>query len=258
MMKEPHDLVVDIGNTRTKLGLFSLGRMVRHGAMEHGDLGALAAFLGDLRLAGTVIGQVGAGNEKVRSVLQGMAPVLEVDGSTPLPIASAYGTPMTLGVDRLANAVGAKRHFPDRAVLVIDMGSCITCDVVERDGTYAGGAISPGVHMRARAMNAYSARLPLVYLGDPPSILGTDTERSLQAGLFHGVLGELKEYIRAYGHERPAMAVTLTGGDAPRFIGALKSGIFAHPLLTLEGLHAILVHNRDNGGIAHRHSGFRP
>jgi type III pantothenate kinase len=157
---------------------------------------------------------------------------------------TAYRTPVTLGVDRLANALGAVSLFPGRAVIAVDLGTCITYDVVDAEGCYAGGLITPGMRMRAKAMNAYSARLPLVRPTGEPPLIGTDTEGSLLAGVHHGVRAELQGLIADLGQGSHRCAVVLTGGDAPRFTKALKSGIFADPLLTLRGLHALLIHHR--------------
>ena len=118
----------------------------------------------------------------------------------------------------------------------------------EANGTYSGGAISPGMRMRAKAMNAYSARLPLVDPAPAPALVGTTTETSLEAGIHFGILGELEGTIRRYRTDRPDLAVVLTGGDAVRFSRALESGIFALPFLTLEGYHALLVHHRSLHG----------
>lgn len=250
MVQVPEVLVLDVGNTRTKLALFRNGEAVRTGHIVHGDAAATTAFLADARPVAVVVGSVGAPNEAYNSYLGSLAPLFVVQGDTPGPLINAYGTPASLGVDRLANGVGAMTRFPGRAVLAIDLGTCITYDVVEADGRYVGGAISPGLRMRAQAMNSYSARLPLVVPEGEPPLLGTTTAGSLEAGVFHGVVAELHGFAHALGHERPGMAVVLTGGDAPRFMSALKSGIFALPLLTLEGLYAILVHHRPELGPA--------
>lgn len=243
-------LVLDVGNTRTKSALYRNGEAVRTGHIAHGDTAALAAFLGDARPVAVVAGSVAAHDEAFAARLDSIAPLFVVRGDTPAPVINAYGTPASLGADRLANAVGAAARFPGRPVLAIDLGTCITYDMVEADGRYVGGAISPGMRMRAQAMHAYSARLPLVLPEQEPPLLGVSTTGSLEAGVFHGVVAELHGFIAAHGRERPEMAVVLTGGDALRFMGALKSGIFALPLLTLEGLYAILVHHRPELGVA--------
>jgi type III pantothenate kinase len=244
-MTDTHlDLVLDVGNTRTKLALFDGQRALRSGYMVHGDRAALQEFIAGDRPGHCVIGSVAQSDPAFIEHLGTTAPVLVVTGATPTPLRSSYSTPLTLGVDRLANAVAAVSRFPGRPVLAIDLGTCITFDLVGADGTYAGGAITPGLRMRARAMHDHSALLPLVDPAADPSVLGTSTIASLEAGLHHGILAELRGFIHAYTHGSPDTAVVLTGGDALRFTRALKSGIFALPLLTLEGLHAILDHHR--------------
>lgn len=248
MAQAPRVLVLDVGNTRTKLAIFRAGAVERTGHAANGDVAATEAFLGPLRPAAVVIGSVAAEYEDLATYLGAIAPLFAVRGDTPTPLTNAYATRHSLGVDRLANAVAVATRFPKRPALAIDLGTCITYDLVLADGRYAGGAISPGMAMRSRAMNAYSARLPLVHPDRDPPVLGTSTLESLASGVHHGIVGELRGFITAFGHERPEMAVVLTGGDAPRFTTHLKSGIFAHPLLTLEGLYAILVHNHPEFG----------
>lgn len=252
------DLVVDVGNTRVKLALFQDGRIQRRGS-PRADAPDLDGFLAGTAVGRVVLGAVGVPPEGLEDSLQRLAPLLVVSGSTPAPVRNAYGTPLSLGVDRLANAAAVVRLFPHRPVVAIDLGSCITCDLVDDTGTYLGGSISPGLRMRARAMNAYSARLPVVDPPIDPGRLGDSTLASIAAGLHFGVLDELKGAIAAFRQRWPDMAVVLTGGDAPRFMGGLESGIFAHPFLTLAGLHAILEHNAVHPvappGGAHRDAG---
>jgi len=244
-MANPPDLVLDVGNSRTKLALFQDGALSRAGTIANGDPRALDAFLAGTRPGHAVIGSVAAPDEALASHLRRICPLLAVTGTGPSPLRSTYATPDTLGVDRLANAVAAAHRFPGRPVLAIDLGTCTTYDLVGPDGIYGGGAISPGFRMRAQAMNAYSAHLPLVEPGDDPPLMGVSTQGSLEAGVHHGVVHELRGFISDYGSRHPRMAIVITGGDAPRFAMALESGIFAHPFLTLEGLHAILLHSRD-------------
>lgn len=242
------DLVLDVGNSRTKLGLFQQDRLVTRGSTANGDMAAVRAFVADRVLRGIALGSTAAPDEGFVHALGVLAPVLVITGTTPAPVRSRYATPLTLGADRLANVVAAVRRFPGRPVLVLDLGTCVTYDLCQADGTYQGGGISPGMHMRARAMNAYSARLPLIEPVGSPALLGTDTEASLAAGIHFGMLGELEGLIRRVGQQVADLAVVLTGGDALRFVRGLESGIFALPQLTLEGYHALLAHNRTLGG----------
>jgi type III pantothenate kinase len=174
-------------------------------------------------------------------LLRSLGPVLEIKGDTPAPVTNGYATPQTLGVDRLANAAGLWAMFPGRPSLAIDAGTCITYDLVDDQGVFRGGAISPGLRMRATAMHAYSANLPEVDPAPDTPLIGTDTLGSLASGTHHAVTLEMKGYIAVLRQQYPELAVVLTGGDAPRFARALKNGIFAHPSLTLYGLYAILL-----------------
>lgn len=257
-MEDPFDLVIDVGNSRTKIGWARNGRIERWIVTDRIEAGQLDRRLDDSPQA-VVIGSVGVPVEDLVAEIENKVAVLNVTGTTPLPIGNDYSTPNSLGVDRIANAVGAWKMFPQRPLLVIDAGTCITYDLVE-NGRFAGGAISPGRRMRAQAMHAYSARLPLVDPIENVPLIGRSTEDALASGVHHGMVQEMRGMIEGFGHQRGDMAVILTGGDALSAARALKSGIFAHPLLTLEGLHAILLHVREVHGIGRSgtHRGHGP
>ncbi|MBK9194714.1 MAG: type III pantothenate kinase [Flavobacteriales bacterium] len=239
------DLVLDIGNTRTKAALFSLGRPVRHGFLSSSP-DALGSWLVAVRPNRIALACSGEVNAAFIAFLQRLAPVTRLTGQSPSPLQSAYTTPATLGVDRSANAVAAWAMFPKRASLSIDLGTCITYDVVDGSGTYCGGAISPGLRMRAEAMHTYTARLPNVEVAAVP-LLGTDTVGALQSGVFNGVLAEVHGYSKTLRQQWPDLAVVVTGGDAPLVLAGLGTRIFADPLLTLRGLHALLEHQHALG-----------
>ncbi|HOP42540.1 MAG: type III pantothenate kinase [Flavobacteriales bacterium] len=242
------DLVLDVGNTRTKAALFGSGGLLRHAILPPRDGRAVDGFLAGAAPAAIVMASVAAPDEAFQNDLARQAPLLEVRGETPVPFNVAVDRRSTLGADRLANAAGLHALFPGRRALAIDAGTCITYDVMDEHGTFLGGVISPGMSMRARAMHTYSARLPLVEPGASVPSPGRDTVGALAAGIVHGIRLEMAGMIADLTHEHPDPVVVLTGGDGLRFARALKSGIFADPLLTLRGLHAILLHHRVGGG----------
>ncbi len=249
---DPVELVIDVGNSRMKMGLFSQGRIAARGSAALGDIKGVEHFLAHRRPVRVALGTVAGPDDEFVNALESMAPLIVITGTSPSPVRSLYTTPQTLGVDRLANIAGAAALFPERAVLVIDLGTCITYDLVGELAVHHGGLIAPGLRMRAKAMHAYSARLPEV---DPPEnteVLGTDTVTSLAAGIHYGIVMELKGYIELFRQQHRGLAVVITGGDAPRAVRALKNGIFAHPTLTLIGLHALLHHETDRSpAVAH-------
>jgi type III pantothenate kinase len=244
-MEERAHLIIDRGNSRGKAALVRNGRLHTLKTFRGDPVSELQEFLKDVQPGLIGIGSVGAADKALSTYLQQLGPVKELKGDSPAPIKNMYATPATLGVDRLANAVGAWSLFPGRAVLVIDAGTCITYDFLTADGEFLGGAISPGMMMRGKAMHEHSARLPLVEMDGEVPLIGTDTIGSLRSGVHFGIVYEMAGLIEQFRHQYHGSAVILTGGDGLRFTRALKSGIFAHPYLTLAGLHALLVHDPD-------------
>ncbi|MFN3875693.1 MAG: type III pantothenate kinase, partial [Flavobacteriales bacterium] len=155
-------IVLDIGNTRVKAGLFSGDRLLKAAAMPHGDAGAMGTFVAGAPAQRAAFGSVAGDDLPVLAALRERLPVERILPEGPLPIRTAYRTPGTLGIDRLANAVAAAARFPGRASLAIGLGTCIVHDLVDARGVHRGGAISPGFRMRAAAMHCHSATLPLV------------------------------------------------------------------------------------------------
>lgn len=251
------DLIIDIGNTRGKAAIFEGDRLMRRFTFKVRDIQGFVAQLERDPIARAALGTVADEAHELVDWLGMRVPVFRIDSHGPMPIRSAYTTGATLGVDRLANAVAASSLFPGRPVLAIDMGTCITYDLVDAQGVYQGGAITPGGRMRANAMHSYSARLPLVDDAVHPGPFGRSTVASLQAGISHGILGEARHFI-GLGLERDrTTVVVLTGGDALHHGRALKSGIFAHPFLTLEGLR-IIFHHGHGAGLASTGEGSGP
>lgn len=239
-------LVLDVGNTQVKLGLFKGGRLVRLERYGSGDRTAILLMAGSHPVEAVVIGSVAMSDPELVARLNGIAPVFEVMGNSVAPISNVYGTPETLGADRLANAVAAAALFPTRAVLVVDAGTCITYDLVDAAGAYLGGAIAPGLHLRAQAMHDYSERLPLVdldrSLAEP---FASSTAGSLLSGVLLGTYLEMAGFVKIFRERHPEGGVVITGGDGLKSANALKSGIFAHPYLTLEGYRLIYLHHRN-------------
>ena len=128
--------------------------------------------------------------------------------------------------------------------MVIDAGTCITLDLLSAEGEFLGGNISPGIEMRLKAMNHFTARLPLVVRTlELPDELGDSTENAIRNGGELGSLMEVEGFIRHFQKKYRPLRVVLTGGDADFFVKHAKTKIFAHQNLVLIGLNQILQHN---------------
>lgn len=164
-----------------------------------------------------------------------------------IPFTIRYKTPETLGADRIAAVAGAGSLFPDQNLLIIDIGSCITYDFLDKDHNYMGGAISPGIRMRYKAMHNFTARLPQLNPPDYfPETLGDSTSSCMESGVMNGVLFEIQNFIQDFNANYGKIRVLLTGGDANYFEKKFKGYIFAAPDLVLIGLNVILRNNVEN------------
>lgn len=238
------NLVVDIGNTSIKCGIFK----ERELQISKRVTGEIKKVIGDLieeyQVEEVILSASGRGIEEVQNILnKTQCKILILSPDTPLPIKIIYETPETLGRDRIAGMVAAWRLFPDETSLVIDMGTCITTNIINKKGEFLGGTISPGVSMRARAMHEYTASLPLIELELPKSYIGTNTVSSMQNGVLRGTYFEIQSLIDQYKPVFNINNVILTGGDAKFFVNLLNFQIFAHPNLVLTGLNEILLYN---------------
>ena len=244
------NLCIDVGNTRTKVGEFNGNELIQVHTLDNEDVLKNSMMLDEMSINALILSSV---NETVSSALKlhdKDYPCIELDYSTPLPIKISYQTPETLGKDRIALAVAGASLFPNKAVLVIDAGTCITYDLVNENREYLGGAISPGVQMRLKSMHFGTDSLPLLQWNadseDSPSAIGKSTITSMLSGAVNGIKGEMMSFIESSSEYRSELNVIISGGDAEFFEKELKNGIFADPNLVLKGLNEILLYNLEN------------
>jgi type III pantothenate kinase len=233
-------IAVDIGNTRIKAGVFEGGRLVQKFLLHHIDeLGQLLSGPHDH----VIVSSVREDADRALLFSSARGKKIKLTSQTPLPIQLNYSTPHTLGMDRIAAACGALQLFPAENCLAIDMGTCINYELLDQEGNYWGGIISPGVDMRFEAMHTLTARLPLLNAAPAPELIGDSTMGCMQSGVMNGILEEMKGIIERLKLKYPNLRVILCGGDAPLFENQLKPSIFAAPDLVLLGLNRILIHN---------------
>lgn len=235
------NLVVDIGNTSSKVGIFNLHNLVEERVFT--DHSGLHDYVSNVRVQAAIIASVSKTYDTIMPALAHIPTTITLTHQLPLPVTNLYATPETLGVDRLAGVCGAMQMFVGQPCLVIDCGTCVTYDFINEKAEYLGGAISPGLHMRLRAMHEFTARLPKVGIeGDVP-LIGNSTQSCMQSGAFNGMLAEIEGTIERYKQHYPQLRVILCGGDTHFFENNLKGTIFAVQNLVLKGLNSILLHN---------------
>jgi len=238
-------LVVDIGNSRTKVAIFDDNKLIKNEVAEHLNAGQLRDYLKEGTIQQSIISSVKDEIEDLEDVLIGQTDYIRFSAKLNSGINNYYKSPETLGLDRLAVVIGAMALYPRKNCLVIDLGSCITYDAVDKNGVYKGGSISPGLNMRLRAMHELTGRLPLISLADFDGLEGNNTQTSMLSGVVNGTFSEISGFIERYKEQYSELQVILCGGDANFFDTRLKNSIFAHTLktepdLVLIGLNEVI------------------
>jgi len=238
------NLVIDTGNTLTKLAIFQGREMVAFTSFEGIHAKHVIQFCeANALVKNAILSTVKEYSSEIDHYLNAHYKTVFFNHNTFVPITNIYGTPETLGKDRLAGVVGAHQIFPDSDVLVIDAGTAITYDLITAGGEYPGGAISPGITMRYKALHTFTGRLPLLDYYDDASLIGDDTSTSIHSGVLNGAVAEMEGMIQRYQLAYPGLKIILTGGDHNYFDKRLKIKTFAAPNLVLEGLNLILDYN---------------
>ncbi|MEQ8905083.1 type III pantothenate kinase [Ekhidna sp.] len=179
---------------------------------------------------------------KLDERLSGKTNIEVLSHLTRLPISLNYKTPETLGADRIAAAVGVFDLFPDMDNLIIDLGTCMTIDLVEKTGVFRGGVISPGLVMRMKAMAHFTDQLPDIsgeWQEFNSSELGQSTRECLFSGSFWGIVHEINGVIQTLEKDFTSLNMIMTGGDAHYFESKVKAHIFAGSKIVQKGLYRI-------------------
>ena len=239
------NLILDIGNTRIKLAVFQDDKLIEATITTHTSLTKeITKRQKKYGIKNLIVSSVGKMNLNDLEILQSFKKMIVLDQSVKVPFNNNYKTPKTLGVDRIALVAAAVMQYPKKNVLIIDAGSCVTFDFVNNNSTYFGGAISPGIQMRYKSLNTFTANLPKLEI-NKFSLTGKNTAESIHSGVLNGILYEIDGAIADYQDKYSDLTVVLTGGDTNFLAKKLKSSIFANPNFLLEGLNSILIHNKD-------------
>jgi len=237
------NLVLDIGNTNVKMALFDSNQMMDYQLIKNFAFEKIQDFIKK--------------NHQIKNIYYSDTKsfiknpdtyfkdfkmnVVKVDYKLKLPISIEYGTPETLGSDRIALAVGAGIQY-DGMKLIIDTGTCITYDIVS-EKKYIGGQISPGINMRLSALNHYTSNLPKINFDFPKDFIANTTKSAILKGVYDGIVFEINGIIQNYKLRYPNIVVILTGGDLKKIETEIKNVNFINRYLLMEGLNYIIASN---------------
>ncbi|MBQ5895392.1 MAG: type III pantothenate kinase [Bacteroidaceae bacterium] len=235
------NLIIDIGNNSAKYFLFNGEQLILHARKENTSFGIIGEWSSLYEIDKVIISSVITEQPALTDELSKLeCPVVRFNNTLKLPLDIKYRTPHTLGSDRLAAAVGAWSEAAGRNIIIIDAGSAITVDFIDRNGNYLGGNIAPGIKMRLKALHEYTALLPMIEKeGETPAI-GYDTETAIRSGVINGICHEIDGYINEFKQKYSDVLVFLTGGDEKTLKNRVKNCIFADKYLVAKGLNRIL------------------
>jgi type III pantothenate kinase len=239
-------LLFDIGNTHTHVGLANGRRVLRQFDIHTGEWSGgdakmrVAKFVGAKKIEGVVLcSVVPRVTPFVRKAVRRLWKLnaLELTPKTLRGLGIDYPKPDTIGPDRLANAVAARHRF-GAPVVVVDFGTAVTFDVVNRAGRYVGGIIAPGLAAMTDYLHEKTALLPKIRIREETAIIGKNTGQAMMIGAVHGYRGLVRELIAELKRELRAkhLPVIATGGYARLIASKLPEISAVEPNLTLEGL----------------------
>jgi type III pantothenate kinase len=237
-------LCFDFGNTRLKCAVFLEGEFEREILLENGSKDTVESIIQKYKPEKSILSSVIHHDPAIETLLGQTTRFVKLDHHSKIPLTTPVGRPETIGADRLALVVAAVNIFPGQSNLVIGLGSAITYNFVNRSKEFIGGGISPGMEMRFKSLNAFTAKLPLIKPEWNFPLVGYDTKTNILSGVIIGMAKEIDGMIDAYSEKYENFNVLVSGGDIHYFAGRLKNKIFTDPYLIYKGLYAISEFNQ--------------
>jgi type III pantothenate kinase len=236
-------IIADIGNTSLKLACFRNRDLLKalrvapdqHTAIEEALL-KLLVYNPEKALWASVNGR---NSDLEKCLKRAEIPSEQITRNWHTGLKNKYLSPETLGIDRIANAVAAATIYPAEPVVIVDAGTCIKFDFINKQHEYFGGSISPGIDMRFRALHTFTGALPLLERSEEIFLIGRNTKESIVSGVINGALAEVNGILEQYLMTHKNLRIILTGGDQSVFERSIKFSFLSEPWLTLKGLNEI-------------------
>ena len=238
------NLALDIGNSFLKAGIFKNNNLINYYEFNREYYSNIKSILDKTPITHSIASNVSESNNKLIELLSNKTNLIKFNSSLKVPFKNCYQTKNTLGKDRIALVSNASKEYPKENVLLIDLGSCITFDFLNSKNEYLGGSISPGLSMRYRSLNSYTANLPLINPKEIDYFIGRNTEDSIHSGIINGIVGELNSTIDKYKSQFKEIRIILTGGDSKFLFNRIKNSIFANSNFLILGLNFLIELNK--------------
>jgi type III pantothenate kinase len=232
-------LCFDFGNTRRKVAVFKKSNLEEVTVLKDDSPETIQSLIDTYKPQKSILSSVIDHNPAMEELLAAKTKFHKLSHLTRVAFTTPVGKPETIGADRLALAAAAVHYYPTKNNMVIGLGTCVTYNFINKYHEFVGGAISPGMEMRLKAVHQFTAKLPLVKADSNVPLIGYDTNTNILSGIVLGMAKEIDGFIDAYKERFRNFNVLLTGGDIVHLACHLKNKIFADPDLIFKGLYAI-------------------
>jgi len=238
-----YSLCFDLGNSRLKCAVFNNAVLEEVVVLEDLSINTIHGLLQTYRPTHSILSSVITGTEELEATLNQHTVFCKLNHQSKLSFYTPVGKPETIGADRLAICNAAVDKYPGQHILVIVLGTCITYNYINSQQQFLGGAISPGMTMRFKAMNLHTALLPEVKPDKIVPLIGYDTRTNLLSGVILGIAKELEGFITEYKLRYSNLKVILAGGDVLWIQPQLNMEVETDEQLLFKGLYSIGKNN---------------
>ena len=238
------NLILDFGNSLTKYFFVNDDKILERGSFPSSKFDQNILGIKSKRDTEKLIysSVINIKRKQLSDVFNNTMIISLKDKDLKLPFTNQYKDE-TLGEDRVALVSAGLNLYPDKDLLIIDIGTCITYDLVSSNKEYIGGSISPGFNLRYSSLHDYTSNLPKLNFMPIESIIGESTEEHIHAGVFNGVIGEINYNITRHKNDLPNIEIIICGGGANFLLNRIKNVIFADQDFLAHGLNHILQIN---------------
>jgi type III pantothenate kinase len=242
MDKGNNIFILDAGNTSLKIGIFQNHQLLKSERVSYSEILKLDEMIRLHHPNSFFLSSV-LSEEKTNYYFNKFEKLIVFTDIIKQPFNISYDSPLTLGKDRLANIAQASTINQNKNTVVIDLGTCLKFDFINKENTYKGGSISPGIEMRYKALNHFTGRLPLLSQNKQAELIGSSTENSIHSGILNGIHQEIKGLMSEYEAKFKDLTFFMTGGDINHFDFKAKNNTFVDENFTIKGLYQIYLFN---------------
>jgi type III pantothenate kinase len=238
------NLIFDFGNSLTKYFFIQDDKVIDRGSFISNKVDDNMLAIKNKRSIEKLIysSVIDDKRDELSSIFKNSKIISLRDKTIKLPFTNEYKSE-TLGDDRVALVSAGLSLYPNKDLLIIDIGTCITYDIVTMNKKYLGGSISPGFNSRYSSLSDRTSNLPKLEFKTPKSLIGDSTEEHIHAGIYYGIIGEISYNIERQKVRFPNIEIIVSGGGSNFLLNKIKNVIFADQNFLAHGLNHILQIN---------------